>query len=215
MNYLKIAKNWFVKVWVFNLGYYYTVRFFPPPPPPPKSFEMMPRYCANLKTIRYESTSLNRILVDKSHRVIVVLKMYIGLNIYLISTVLVSEKSNVVHCLLNEKGGLKMKQKAFVLFLVWGNPLETPRIIHICVSDLSNAMLNLHFCSFQAQSSVDVAELILLSYQKFGFITAENIEKLRNTQRLKVVQVNGFFCIFQIVKLKNLKHWSSDILIRL
>ena len=28
-----------------------------------------------------------------------------------------------------------------------------------------------------------------MSYQKFGFITAENIEKLRNSQRLKVVQV--------------------------
>ena len=28
-------------------------------------------YCANLKEIRYESTSLNRILADKSHRVIV------------------------------------------------------------------------------------------------------------------------------------------------
>ena len=30
----------------------------------------MPRYCANLKAIRYESTSLNRIVDDKSHRVI-------------------------------------------------------------------------------------------------------------------------------------------------
>ena len=32
---------------------------------------MMLRYCANLKAIRYESTSLNRIVADKSHRVIV------------------------------------------------------------------------------------------------------------------------------------------------
>ena len=31
----------------------------------------MLRYCANLKAIRYESTSLKRILADKSHRVIV------------------------------------------------------------------------------------------------------------------------------------------------
>ena len=31
----------------------------------------MLRYCANLKEIRYESTSLNRIAADKSHRVIV------------------------------------------------------------------------------------------------------------------------------------------------
>ena len=29
------------------------------------------RYCANLKTIRHESMSLNRIVADKSHRVIV------------------------------------------------------------------------------------------------------------------------------------------------
>ena len=35
------------------------------------SFVLMPRYCANLKAIRYESTSLNRIVADKSHRVIV------------------------------------------------------------------------------------------------------------------------------------------------
>ena len=29
----------------------------------------MLRYCANLKAIRHESTSLNRIVADKSHRV--------------------------------------------------------------------------------------------------------------------------------------------------
>ena len=33
----------------------------------------MLRYCANLKAIRYESKSLNRIVADKSHRVIVAL----------------------------------------------------------------------------------------------------------------------------------------------
>ena len=37
------------------------------------SFVLMLRYCANLKAIRYESTSLNRIVADKSHRVIVAL----------------------------------------------------------------------------------------------------------------------------------------------
>ena len=35
------------------------------------SFVIMLRYYANLKAIRYESTSLNRIVADKSHRVIV------------------------------------------------------------------------------------------------------------------------------------------------
>ena len=33
----------------------------------------MLRYCANLKAIRYESTSSNRIIADKLHRVIVAL----------------------------------------------------------------------------------------------------------------------------------------------
>ena len=37
----------------------------------PDSFVLMLSYCANLKAIRYESTSLNRIVADKSHRVIV------------------------------------------------------------------------------------------------------------------------------------------------
>ena len=32
---------------------------------------MMLRYCANLKAVRYESTSLNRIVADKLHRIIV------------------------------------------------------------------------------------------------------------------------------------------------
>ena len=35
----------------------------------PDSFVLMLRYCANLKAIRYESTSLNRMAADKSHRV--------------------------------------------------------------------------------------------------------------------------------------------------
>ena len=37
----------------------------------PDSFVLMLRYCANLKAIRYEPRSLNRIVADKSHRVIV------------------------------------------------------------------------------------------------------------------------------------------------
>ena len=37
----------------------------------PDSFVLMLCYCANLKVIRYESTSLNRIVADKSHRLIV------------------------------------------------------------------------------------------------------------------------------------------------
>ena len=36
----------------------------------PDSFVLMLRYCVNLKAIRYESTSFNRIVADKSHRVI-------------------------------------------------------------------------------------------------------------------------------------------------
>ena len=37
----------------------------------PDSFVLMLRYCVNLKVIRYESMNLNRIIADKSHRVIV------------------------------------------------------------------------------------------------------------------------------------------------
>ena len=37
------------------------------------SFVLMPRYFVNLKAIRYESTTLNGIVADKSHRVIVAL----------------------------------------------------------------------------------------------------------------------------------------------
>ena len=37
----------------------------------PDSFVLMLRYCTNLKAIKYESTNLNRIVADKSHRVIV------------------------------------------------------------------------------------------------------------------------------------------------
>ena len=37
----------------------------------PDSFILILSYCANLKAIRYESTTLNGIVADKSHRVIV------------------------------------------------------------------------------------------------------------------------------------------------
>ena len=36
----------------------------------PDSFVFILRYCANLKAIRYESTSFNRIVAEKSHGVI-------------------------------------------------------------------------------------------------------------------------------------------------
>ena len=39
----------------------------------PDSFILMLHYSANLKAIRYESTSLKRIVADKWHRVIVAL----------------------------------------------------------------------------------------------------------------------------------------------
>ena len=35
----------------------------------PDSFVMVLRYCANLEAIRYKSTSFNRIVADKPHRV--------------------------------------------------------------------------------------------------------------------------------------------------
>ena len=35
------------------------------------SFVSMIHYCANLKAIRYDSSSLDRIVADKSHRVMV------------------------------------------------------------------------------------------------------------------------------------------------
>ena len=37
----------------------------------PQFFVSMPHYCANVKPIRYASTTLDRIIADKSHRVIV------------------------------------------------------------------------------------------------------------------------------------------------
>ena len=49
----------------------------------PDSFVLMLRYCANLKAIRYKSTSLNRVVADKSHRVIVALTNHIVLKLLL------------------------------------------------------------------------------------------------------------------------------------
>ena len=51
---------------IVALGYNYTIYRA-------DSFVLMLRYCANLKAIRYESTSFNRIVADKSHRVILAL----------------------------------------------------------------------------------------------------------------------------------------------
>ena len=45
----------------------------------PDSFVLMLSSCVKLKTIRYESTSLNRIVADKSHRVIVALLVFLFL----------------------------------------------------------------------------------------------------------------------------------------
>ena len=42
----------------------------------------MPRYCANLKAKRYESTSLNRIVADKSHSVVVALENFSIVNFF-------------------------------------------------------------------------------------------------------------------------------------
>ena len=39
----------------------------------PDSFVLILHYCANLKAIRYKSTSFNRIVADKQHRVIAAL----------------------------------------------------------------------------------------------------------------------------------------------
>ena len=41
----------------------------------PDSFVLMLCYCTNLKAIKYESTSLNRIVAVKSHGVIVALAL--------------------------------------------------------------------------------------------------------------------------------------------
>ena len=66
---------------------------------------------------------------------------------------------------------------------VLGNYLE-----HVTNRDATMLSSN-HGVNNRSQSTVDVANLILESYQKFGFITAETIDSMRNAQRLKVVQV--------------------------
>ena len=50
-------------------------------------FVLMPHHCVNLKAIRYESTSLNRIAADKSHRVIVALQSVSNLFHFIILSV--------------------------------------------------------------------------------------------------------------------------------
>ena len=66
---------------------------------------------------------------------------------------------------------------------VLGNYLE-----HVTNRDVTMLSTN-QGVNNRSQSTVDVANLILESYQKFGFITAETIDSMRNAQRLKVVQV--------------------------
>ena len=64
-QFIYIAKQTYSEILYF-LSYDYTVRFIA------RFFVSMLHYCANLKAMRrYESTSLNRIVADKSHRVIV------------------------------------------------------------------------------------------------------------------------------------------------
>ena len=65
----------------------------------PDSFVLMPRcYCANLKAIRYESTSFNRIVSDKSHRVIAALAHSMVKKFYRSYFILdASPKRKVVH----------------------------------------------------------------------------------------------------------------------
>ena len=52
----------------------------------------MPRYCANLKATRYESTSLNRIVADKSQRVIVAYDKYQNFTVKAASQAMADEK---------------------------------------------------------------------------------------------------------------------------
>ena len=59
---------------------------------------MMLRYCANLNAIRYESTSLNRIVADKSHRVIVALTFCIVLAVGSESTNIENLAKCLYHC---------------------------------------------------------------------------------------------------------------------
>ena len=60
----------------------------------PDSFVLVVCYCADLKAIRYESTILNRIVADKSHRVIVAWAMF---TLYRISFCSVS-KVDLIQC---------------------------------------------------------------------------------------------------------------------
>ena len=60
----------------------------------PDSFVFMLRYCANLKAIRYETTSFNRIVADKSHRVIAALISFQLMFIFVLPPTFVNNKSN-------------------------------------------------------------------------------------------------------------------------
>ena len=78
----------------------------------PDSFVLLLSYCANLKAIRYESTSLKRIVADKSHRVIVAYHHWV------MSHLLNSQKVRIENdyaCCLIEKSALH--DKALILNL--------------------------------------------------------------------------------------------------
>ena len=62
----------------------------------PDSFVFIPPYCANLKAIRYESTSFNRIVADKSHRVIAALSFVSRGKQYLLWCFQFGRKSSVI-----------------------------------------------------------------------------------------------------------------------
>ena len=66
----------------------------------PDSFVLMLRYCANLKAIRYESTSFSRIVTDKSHPVIVAIVWLLKTTVlslkYLINLALVVSLGDVI-----------------------------------------------------------------------------------------------------------------------
>ena len=68
----------------------------------PDSFVLMLRYCANLKAIRYESTSLNRIVADISPSLIAALD-----NVHIQISLLSDEVSRSVDIGIEERSQLK------------------------------------------------------------------------------------------------------------
>ncbi|XP_047125269.1 TBC1 domain family member 9B isoform X1 [Hydra vulgaris] len=70
------------------------------------------------------------------------------------------------------------------------------------VLERSNRRQNL---PFNTGTPVDINDLIVQSYQKFGFMTSENIDKQRNQQRLRVMQH-----LEDSVKRNVLRHLAAD-----